>query len=365
MAPKTRDESANTTSSRRRPDLKRRIDHCRVRLWYCWLDFRRRTRSGSLERQLIPQGFRGKDQEGDWKHRNRMRGYRKGLHVPRPDLVEAAEALFPGSNAILNHVYWQIIDPEQGLEKHRASWLAALGPETQLALTQPTQKAIGAHYQRRSISRRILRRLENLGSLDALAATALLVREAQEEGNEQLAFQCARSAWALLLLISSTLPFDSNAPVMTALLGDALLDHVHYRGEQVSIRSAPIHVYERILREHCLRREDAGKLGPSWACWVRERLKLIHGKMGLDLLFALSLPTEATSTLRADPARHLRFQEDRIVRWKSLNYILDWRWSQRSFIDDWIAFSKDPNSQWPELDSQVENSLGAIGRVSL
>lgn len=82
---------------------------------------------------------------------------------------------------------------------------------------------------------------------------------------------------------------------------------------------------------------------------MRYRLQLMRGDYGFDLLFALRLPMKAAASLRADPARHLAFQRDALVRWKALDYITQAEWAKRSFMDDWVAYMGDPEGRWREL----------------
>ncbi len=345
------ENSEGAPPRRTRSPLRRRIDQLRVLLWFCWIQHRSRHATlYALEKQLVADGFT-RNADGALSHRHRVARYAQGKHVPRPDLVTRAEALFPGSRALLEHVYWQILDPGREVATHRERWLSGLGPQVQRVLFRSSRMASEFVGRRQKTSRRLLRQLENLGSFDALAATAFLLREALADGRDAVAYQCAESCWVLLLLILSTTPFIDYLPGMTRLAGDALLDQVHHRGEQVAIASAPTDLYERLLRGYCLGREDAGKLAPDWASWVRERLKLIRGTKGFDLLFAFRLPTEATDTLRADPTRYREFLKDAFVRWKALDYITDPRWAQRPFMEDWATFWKDPHGEWPALES--------------
>lgn len=202
---------------------------------------------------------------------------------------------------------------------------------------------------RRKVTRVTLRQLENVGTFEALAATALVLREAQEADHAALAFDCARSFWRLLLIGSST-PFVEYLPELTQLAASALLDRVQYRGEQVAIGTAPIRGYEHVLRCYCLAREDEGQLEPDWTSWVRERLLLIRGTKGFDLLYALQLPTVATPELQGDPTRYRTFLREQIMRIKAFDYFTDRRWAKRSFLDDKSAFWRDPKGQWPALD---------------
>lgn len=343
------DSCESIRADRRRSPLRCRIDQQRVQLWFQWIhQLSHGATYYALEKQLIGDGF-GRNVEGVLSHRHRMARYAQGKHVPRSDLVERAELKFPRSKAVLEHVYWEILDPEQELTEHRSRWLAGLGPETQLVLYQSRSVASEIMVRREKTSRRLLRRLERLGSFEALAAIALLLREAQAEGNEELAFSCAGSFWVVLLLIGSTPLFVGLLGEMAALAGDALLDHVHHRGERVAIRDAPILLYEQILRRQCLTWKNQGKLAPDWSSWVRARLRLIRGDYGFGVVFALRLPTEATEELRADPERHSAFQKHVFARWKALDYITTADWARRSFFNDWVAYMTGPNARWPEL----------------
>ena len=339
----------NSAPGRGRSPLRQRIDQQRVQLWFQWIQLR--SRGGTyyaLEKQLIGDGF-SRNADGVLSHRHRMARYAQGKHVPRSALIERAELAFPRSRALLEHVYWDIIDPEKDLMTHRPRWLAGLGPETQRVLHRSGSRASEFMVDREKPSRRLLRRLEHQGSFEALAATALLLREAQAEDHESLAYQCAQSFWVILLLIGSTVPFINLLPAMAALAGEALIDHVQHDDEQVEIATAPVRLYEQILRHHCLAREDRGLLDPRWNSWVRYRLQLMRGDYGFDLLFALGLPTRATKALHVDPARYLAFQRDAFVRWKALDYITQADWAKRSFMDDWVAYMGDPEGRWPEL----------------
>lgn len=336
--------------SHARSPLRQRIDQQRVLLWYRWIhDASHGATCYALEKRLMPEGF-ARTAQGAWSHRNRMAQYAQGKHVPRPDLVKRAEGIFPGSQALLEHAYWQIIDAGFDLLEHRRSWVDGLGAEVRRILYQPTQRASDLVAKRRRTTRLPLRQLENLGTFEALAATALLLREAQAENNDSLAFDCARSYWVILLLIVSTLPFIHILYAMAELAGSALLDHVRYQGEQVAIAAAPIGNYERYLRHYCLASEDREQLGPSRSEWVALRLKLMRGIKGLDLLYVFQLPVIATPELRADPKRYILFQREQFVRLKALDYSTDARWAKRSLLKDFIAYESDPEGRWPTLD---------------
>lgn len=340
-----------TTSRRQRSPIRRRIDHQRVLLWYDWLsDHSNGASSYALEKQLIPEGF-ARSTEGGLSHRNRMARYAQGKHVPRAELVGRVEQIYPGSRALLEHPYWDIIDPNSNVQADSKTWLSALGPDVHQIIFNPHPGAVELVLRRCKVNHVMLRKLENRGTFEALAALALLVREALEAGDEKRAFDCAHSFWRVLLLIVSQVPFFYHRSALCKLAGEALLDRVVYQGERVAIADAPIEDFEWFLRGYCLAREDEGKLKPDWQSWVRERLLLIRGKKGFDLRHALRIPTEATDELKGDTPRYERFVRHQFIRSKAWDYVSDPHWGARSFDIDMIAFLGDPKGRWPKLDS--------------
>lgn len=334
---------------RRRSLIRRRIDQLRVQLWYAELQTRAHCSSSyALERLLIPEGFARTG--GSLSHRNRMSRYAQGKHVPRTGLVTHAEQLFPGSQALLEHPYWEIIDPQYDVQAHGVDWLMRLGAEVPRILFNTRSAAAELALERRPITGVSLRQLENRGSFEALAAVAVLLREAQASGDAGRSFDSARSFWRLLVLILASEPFASQTCPISELAGDALLDTVVYRGERVAIAKARVHAPVHLLRCHCLALEDRGKLKYDWQSWVRERLLLIRGTKGFDFLHALQMPTVATEELKRDPARYFRFQRESFIRGMAWLYLLDPSWMARSFMDDMLAFLRDPECQWPSLE---------------
>lgn len=340
--------------NRSRSPLRRDIDEQRVQLWYDWLRFRSRGSTAyALEKQLVPEGF-AHAADGSLSHRNRMIRYREGKHVPRFDLVARAETRFPGGRALLEHPYWEILDPDRDVAVDAGAWLARLGADVQRLMVMPSRFVVDHVAKRRPITSVSLRQLENLGTFEALAATALLLRETLQTGNTLRAYNCAASFWRLLLLIGSSVPFFDVLPAMAELADKALLRQVVHRGEQVALTAVPIRRYESLLRGYCLAREDRGTLGPDHASWVRERLLLIRGKKGFDVQQAFRVPVIATPALQADPEKHVRFLQDQTVRRMALDYCTSDRGAQRVFIDDLMAFYDDPDGCWPAIDAVVK-----------
>ncbi|MEY2152035.1 hypothetical protein AB7849_14100 [Rhodanobacter sp. 115] len=332
---------------RTRNPQRRTIDGQRVRVWYGWLcRFSGSLTAYRLEKQLVPEGF-ARAADGTLSHRNRMIRYRDGKHVPRPTLVERAEALFPGGRALLEHPYWEILDPDRNVSACADEWLARLGVDVQRILFMPRRSVVDFRPARRTLTSVPLRYLEDLGTFEALAATALLVREALHAGDARCARRCAVTFWRLLLVISSSLPFYDVLLNMAKLADEALLHRVVYRGEQVSLTSVAIWNYETVLDRYCLVQQMDSTLKPGHVSWVKARLSMIRGDKGIDLQWAFRLPVVATSALQADPERHARYLREQTVRQMAFDYCSTDLWQRRSFVDDMMAFFKDPEGRWP------------------
>lgn len=333
-----------------RSKIQIQLDSLRIRIWYGWI---RRvsglTSAYALERCLVPEGYvRGRD--GALSHRNRMSRYAQGCHVPRPALVKHAEELFPGGRALLEHPLWQILDPDQSVVSQAARWISALDVDVQRFFRDANPKPTGRVRTRTRVTFTLMKRLVRVGSLDALAAIALLLREASIGNNASAMFQCAQGAWRVLLIAGSASPLIEVLPELAKVSAAALLDQVTYRGQKVAVGDAPIMIYDDILRSHCMRLEDAGKLRPDNASWVRERLRLFSGELGFDMLFALTLPTVATPELKVDAAAYSRFLHRETLRLQAIRYCCDARLSNRRFEDDMNVFLNDPEGRWPEFD---------------
>jgi hypothetical protein len=302
-------------------------------MWYAWL----RWRSGgattyALEKRLLPEGF-ARRTDGALSHRNRMLHYRDGKHVPRPYLVERVEALYPGGRALLEHPYWEILDPDRDVFACADAWLMRLGADVQRIIFRPRRSAFDVRARRNVLTTAPLHPLEKLGTFDALAATALLMREALCADDAGNARYCAMSLWRLLLVISSLHPFRDLLPAMAELADKALLHRVVYRDEQVSIASVAILNYEAILSRYCPYESVDGASKLKYASWVDARLSLLRGKANMGLFPAFQLPVVATPALQADPKRYAHFLHVQRLRDSAFEYFSTGAWQHKSFSD--------------------------------
>lgn len=302
-------------------------------MWYAWLRWRSgETTAYALEKRLLPDGF-ARTVGGTLSHRNRMLHYRDGKHVPRPNLVERAEVLYPGGRALLEHPYWEILEPDHDVSTCADAWLMRLEADVQRIIFRPRRAAVHVRARRNAITTASLQSLEKLGTFDALAATALLMREALSAGDAGNARYCAMSFWRLLLVISSLHPFRDLLQAMVELADKALLHRVVCRDEQVSIASVAILNYEAILSNYCPYELVDSASKQKYVNWVNARLSLVQGKVNMGLFPAFQLPVVATPALRADPKRYAYFLHVQQLRDLALKYCSTGAWQYKSFSD--------------------------------
>lgn len=342
-----RNESLNPVETSH-AGLRRQLDCLRVQLWYAWMAHRSGETGRKFEKRLLPKNFAG-TVTATLSHRKRMERFAKGEHVPRRDLVQRADVAFPGSRRLLEHPCWQVLDPSLALRQFQSAWIEGLGTDVARLLFEQSKKTGGVSVvpTRRRATPGLLYKLEHLASFDALAGTALLLREAQADGRVAFSFECARSFWILLLLLGSTSPFTGALKALAQLSGDALLDRVEHRGQRVAVAIAPVEIFEHALCAHCFENIDDERAPPSRAQFVEEQLNVLRGTARLDVKYALQLPTIAGEVLKASPDRYAAFRTEQWVRHKALDYTYETRYRTRSFSDDLGSFYRDPERRWP------------------
>lgn len=341
---------------RARSAFRKRIDRLRVSLWYALLvDLSGGASCYALEKELMPESFT-RTLEGTLSHRHRMAHYSRGEHVPRNHLVARVERLYPGTLTLLNHVLWQILDPDMDIQVHRDSWISELDRDSFAVLFKsiPATFISPAARLRRPLTVGLLHKLERLGTLDALAAALLLLRESIENGRHAQAFMCADSLWILLLLIGGTKLYRDKIKELTEVVSEGFPNTVVHRGQQVALAFAPIDFYVTLLIEHCRERVETGVLSIDPAKWRREQIEVIRGTRRPELRFALKLPTVAAASLQLDPGKYAAFQEELRIREIALRYCeVDWR--SRSFLHDFRAYLRDPMKRWPVSTRQAND----------
>ena len=193
---------ASMRNKRRRvsPPAKRdQADVLRVMYWYEGL----RQRTGlatayKLEQHFEPESFR--KQDGITSNRCKWQRYAAGRHTPQAKLAARVDARVPGSLQELQHPLWAILKQQPSRTTMSEAFLQKLKPDVQAALFEPVG-GIEVYWQRARVTIVLMRKLERIASMDALAALTWLLREAIVQGSCKNTERLAHSIYTVLLIM--------------------------------------------------------------------------------------------------------------------------------------------------------------------
>ncbi len=152
---------------------------------------------------LETQPKQGKSEGCD--HKNKWRSYRKGLHTPSTELVNAIEGAHVGGCAVLNHVLWKTLRSDLRTSSHTDLWLTELHPEIQKIVYQYESSLGLSKTIRQSLNRTQLNMLERRAGLDALACLVILLRQAIEKNDGVFAQSVSWCVCRMLLVLGPIL----------------------------------------------------------------------------------------------------------------------------------------------------------------
>ncbi|MET0116427.1 MAG: hypothetical protein ABW090_03280 [Sedimenticola sp.] len=99
-----------------RPKNKNQTKPLKAKAWFYYVAARLHLkRTGyALENYLEPEKVRRND-DGTVTRPCKYDGYKKGLHIPDPDLVDEVDLIAPGSKSLLYHPFWEVANPIQDI----------------------------------------------------------------------------------------------------------------------------------------------------------------------------------------------------------------------------------------------------------
>ncbi|UCV11333.1 hypothetical protein KI614_14470 [Dechloromonas denitrificans] len=229
------DEFIDASKTRKNPVGKQRhvVDAFRT---VAWFNFLKRhcgaTSTYQMDQRLEIRPAHGKTRECDYK--NKWRSYRKGLHTPSPDLVNAIETIYAGGYAVLNHVLWKTLRRDCLISLHSEFWFGELHPETQKIIYQRESNLGFGKTPHRSLNQTQLAMLERRAGPDALACLVILLRQAVENHDGVFAQTVSRRVCRMLLILGPILSaIGIGTPLVQyfeqELLPLATLDGRHYQ----------------------------------------------------------------------------------------------------------------------------------------
>lgn len=240
------DEFIFASKTRKNPVGKQRhvVDAFRTVAWFNFLK-RRCGATSTYQMDLLLETQPKQGMSEDCDHKNKWRSYRKGLHTPSPELVNAIEGAHAGGYAVLYHVLWKTLRSDRWASSHADLWLGELHPEIQKIVYQHESKPGFGKTIRQSLNQTQLNMLERRAGPDALACLVILLRRAVEKNHGVFAQSLSWRVCRMLLVLGPTLwAMGIGTPLIQyfeqELLPLATLDGRHYqfcdRGYQPAAR---------------------------------------------------------------------------------------------------------------------------------
>lgn len=239
---------------------------------------------------LFEPGAFGKNVHGDPYHFNKWPKYAIGLARPSKALVARVDRKIRGSARLLQHPLWEILRENSKSNKRKESWLGRLSPDVQRIVLEQNL-IISATGEGTFPTASQLQMLERRAGIDSLAYLSLLLVEALEsEGQTEVALSIAQSLYRVLLMTCVYHPFINFADELFDCFRRRLLARVQHAGQRFGLELINFSEATLILLLQVLRQEDSDGIGATEKEKNRGCLKVLDGKCGFDLKFALNPP---------------------------------------------------------------------------
>lgn len=200
-----------------------------------------------LERFFEPAAF-GKNAKGDRFHNNKWSGYLAGRHEPKKVLI-AVESKCPGANACLTSPLWEALTDRALTRPQLEALVLPLAPDIQSLVRRHGTAPPSVRFPGTKIDRGLAEALERRASLDALAATVILLRIAIVECETAAAYEWGRYALRIVLMLGELLHAGGIARPLLELLEERVLNLVGHDGARPGFPRGSFVVIARCFAE--------------------------------------------------------------------------------------------------------------------
>lgn len=313
----TRNQQCRTT-----PPAKRdQADVLRVRYWYEGL----RQRSGlatayKLEQHFEPESFR--KQDGITSNRCKWQRYAAGRHTPQATLAARVDVRVPGSLQELQHPLWAILKQQPSRTTMSEALLQRLKPDVQAVLFEPVG-GIEVYWQRARTTVVLMRKLERIASLDALAALTWLLREAIAQGSCKNTERLAHSIYTVLLIMGIEWQNRELAMPLLKLFAQRILPMGSPPHRRFCMSGKDMLECSAALNLIVFQTNDGKRRSLTWLQRVHIMRRLLAGMTGFDVVHALAPQYIPAGTDVPAEVIH-RLEQDEIWRqwgWRSINSV--------------------------------------------
>ncbi|PBX09383.1 hypothetical protein CJT86_26745 [Pseudomonas aeruginosa] len=287
-----------------------------MRYWYEGL----RQRTGlatayKLEQHFEPESFR--KQDGITSNRCKWQRYAAGRHTPQAKLAARIDARVPGSLQELQHPLWAILKHQPSRTTLSEAFLQRLKPDVQAVLFEPVG-GIEVYWQRARVTVVLMRKLERIASLDALAALTWLLREAIALGCRKHTERLARSLYTVLLMMGIEWQNRELAEPLLKLFAQRILPLGSPPHRRFCMSGKDMLECSAALNLIVFQTTDGRRRSLTWLQRVHIMRRLLAGMTGFDVVHALA-PQYIAVGADVPETVMLRLEQDE--RWRQ------WGWS--------------------------------------
>lgn len=303
------------------PAKRDQADVLRVRYWYEGL----RQRMGlatayKLEQHFEPESFR--KQDGITSNRCKWQRYAAGRHTPQAKLATRVDARVPGSLQELQHPLWAILKQQPSRTALSEAFLQRLKPDVQAVLFEPVG-GIEVYWQRARVTVVLMRKLERIASLDALAALTWLLRESLAQGCRKNTERLADSIYTVLLIMGIEWQSRGLAEPLLTLFAQRILPLGAPPHRRFCMSGSDMLECSAALNLIVYQTTDGKRRSLSWLQRVHIMRRLLAGMTGFDVVHALAPQYIPAGTDVPAEVIH-RLEQDEIWRqwgWRSINSV--------------------------------------------
>ena len=295
------------------PSKRDQADVLRVRYWYEGL----RQRSGlatayKLEQHFEPESFR--KQDGVTSNRCKWQRYAAGRHTPQATLAARVDVRVPGSLQELQHPLWAILKQQPSRTTMSEAFLHRLKPDVQAVLFEPGG-GVEVYWQRAKVTVVLMRKLERLASMDALAALTWLLQEAIAQSSRKHAENLTRSLYTVLLMMGIEWQNRELAEPLLKLFAQRILPLGTPPHRRFCMRGKDMLEYSAALNLIVYQTTDGRRRSLTWLQRVHIMRRLLAGMTGFDVVHALAPQYIPVGTDVPAEIMHRLEQDERWRQW--------------------------------------------------
>lgn len=295
------------------PAKRDQADVLRVRYWYEGL----RQRTGlatayKLEQHFEPESFR--KQDGVTSNRCKWQRYAVGRHTPQAKWAARVDARVPGSLQELQHPLWAVLKHQPSRATMSEAFLQQLKPNVQAVLLEPVG-GVEVYWQRARTTGVLIRKLERIASMDALAALTWLLRESVAQGNRKNAEHLASSIYAVLLIMGIEWQNRELAEPLMRLFAYRILPLGSPPHLQFCMSSQDMLECSAALNLIVYQTTEGRRRNLTWLQRVHIMRRLLSGMTGIDVVHALAPRYMPVGSDVPEEVMHRLEQDERWRQW--------------------------------------------------